>query len=308
MGIDVQATEDYILADDFECTETGRITEIWVWGSWLDDYLPYGSNPELVDFTLSFHADITADENPAGYSMPGDVLWHQDIVFGNFDVYMDVDSLWEGWMTPPDTYTFPGDRVCWRYVFQIDGDDAFYQEGTPTNPIIYWLDVQAHPHDINAVFGWKTTPVFLQWNDDAVWTRGAEPYSGTWYELRYPPGHPSEGASLDLAFRLINDPLSSVPREGAAGNFGLFQNVPNPFRASTSIRYSLPTEDHVKLEIYDVTGRLVTTLVDGMVASGMQAATWSGVNDKGRQMPAGIYFYRLTSADRHATRKMLYLK
>ena len=78
-GIDVNCSnlpQDYILADDFECTETGLITGVHIWGSWYQDLPPWGEVPEAVTFTLSLHADIPAGENPDGYSMPGEtVCW-----------------------------------------------------------------------------------------------------------------------------------------------------------------------------------------------------------------------------------------
>jgi hypothetical protein len=305
MGIDVEATYPYILADDFLCTESGRITIIDIWGSWMDDYLPFGVDPEAVDFILSFHTDNP--NGPGGYSEPADVEWFRDFVPGEFTASVWADSIDEGWLRPPDTYWFPADHVCWHYQFRIDPYEAFFQMGTEDEPIVYWLDVQAYPHDPDAWFGWKTS--FQHWNDDAVWGQGSEPYLGPWYELRYPPGHELYGQSIDLAFRLTNDPMSGVPdRDAEPEGFGLYQNVPNPFSASTTIRYSLTAESHVKLVVYDVEGRIVGTLVDETQSGGMKTATWSGLDDSGRQMPAGIYFYRLMSGSRMATQKMLYLK
>ena len=305
-GMDVEATEAYFVADDFECTESGRITEILIWGSWFSDILPWG-NPEQVDFTLKFHADIPANENPEGYSIPGDILWQRDFQTGEFEVSVAADSIWEGWMTPPEEYIFPGDRTCWLYAFDIEGASAFFQEGTPDSPVVYWLVVQAQPHDIDADFGWKTS--IQHWNDAAVWGRGSEPYTGPWYELRYPPMHGWSGQAIDLAFRLTNDPLSGVPESGVTQeSLALYNNVPNPFSSTTTIRYSLPSRGRVKIDVFDVTGRAVTTLVDKVQESGTQTATWSGRDHRGRKVPAGIYFYRLTVGDLQTMRKMLYLK
>jgi hypothetical protein len=238
-GIDIDATEPFLLADDYLCDETGRITEIWVWGSWMDDMLPMGGDPYGLDFVLSFHADIPAAENPDGYSIPGDVLWHRTFIPGEFDVDIHAEGLMEGWMTPPDDYWWPGDTICWLYRFYVPPTEAFFQWGTPVEPIIYWLDVQAIPHDPGVRFGWKTS--LDHWNDDAVWGAGPEPYFGPWRELRYPPSHPYAGESIDLAFRLTNDPLSGVPERDGTEEFGLYRNEPNPFTGTTTLRYSLAT-------------------------------------------------------------------
>ena len=102
-GIDVSASYNFILADDFECWETGPITDIHIWGSWLYDILPE-NGPDDVIFTLSIHGDIPADESPTGYSIPGDVLWYRQFQRGEFTVRVWLDGVSEGWMEPPDVY------------------------------------------------------------------------------------------------------------------------------------------------------------------------------------------------------------
>jgi hypothetical protein len=305
-GMDVNATEPFILADDFLCTEPGRLTGIVVWGSWLGDYLPYG-DPEAVDFILSFHEDIPADMSPTGYSMPGDVLWYRNFGPGEFSAYVYRDSLREGWMDPPDYWVYPGDHICWKYKFHLPPEEAYFQEGTEDDPIVYWLDVQAIPHDPDAFFGWKTS--LDAWNDDAVWGTGMEPYFGPWYELIYPPMHEMADSSIDLAFRLKTDPLSGVPdRDTGTEHFGLLPNTPNPFGSSTVLRYSLPANGHARVEVFDVTGRLVGTLVDEYQTAGEHRLTWNGTGSDGHKLPAGVYFQRLTMDQQRMTRKMLLLK
>jgi photosystem II stability/assembly factor-like uncharacterized protein len=80
----------------------------------------------------------------------------------------------------------------------------------------------------------------------------------------------------------------------------LLQNEPNPFSERTVISYSVPSAAHVMLEIYDLSGRLVETLVNETKGAGIHRASW---NSNGR--PAGLYFYRLTADDFESTRKMV---
>ncbi|MGB2884262.1 MAG: FlgD immunoglobulin-like domain containing protein, partial [Dehalococcoidia bacterium] len=142
------------------------------------------------------------------------------------------------------------------------------------------------------------------------WGDGIEPYYGPWFELRYILPHPYAPQSIDLAFRLMNEPSSGIPeKEVLPEGFGLFQNVPNPFTSATSIRYNLPAGGgHVRLEIYDVTGRLVSTLVDDVREGGAHSVEWSGRNDAGRDLPAGIYFQRLSLDNQEISQKMLLMK
>ncbi|MBN1788349.1 MAG: SBBP repeat-containing protein [Sedimentisphaerales bacterium] len=205
-GIDVNAVNPYILADDFNCTDRGAITEITVWGSWINDQLPFEGDPTAISFTLSIHKDIPADDpqNPDDYSKPGEMLWMKDFGQGDFTAEKQAEYIEEGWMDPgiPEPhYIYQADTVCWKYTFTIDPNEAFIQKGEPNAPIVYWLDVQAQPFDTMANFGWKTS--YKHWNDDAVWGTGSEPYTGPWYELTYPVGHPNSPDSIDLAFRII---------------------------------------------------------------------------------------------------------
>ncbi len=199
-GMDVKATEPFILADDFKCTVTEPITSIVVWASWFNDETPYGSESN-VEFTLSFHSDIPTNEFQR-YSMPGEVLWSQRFTTGTFEVDVERDGLMEGWYNPErDEFRFPGDTICYRYTFPAVATNMFMQRGTTNEPVIYWLDVQAHPRGASpALFGWKTAET--NWNDDAVWGEGREPFPGPWNELRYPEEHPRRGESIDLAFAL----------------------------------------------------------------------------------------------------------
>ena len=204
-GIDVHATFPYILADDFLCTETGPLTEIHIWASWLSDILPL-QDPTAVSFTLSIHEDIPVGDprNPYPWSIPGETLW-----FGSPPFTVELFSTGpEGWLEPPDFFIPPpADTMCWEYIFTLD-PSAFIQQGTPTDPVIYWLDVRAHPAE-EAYFGWKTS--VDHWNDDAAWTITdlEEPLPSPWldwYELIYPVGHPFFPESIDLAFAIYSEP------------------------------------------------------------------------------------------------------
>ena len=210
-GLDVHATNPKTLADDFLCTQTGHITGIHIWGSWLGDYLPgsipgTAGNPGAVSFHLSIHGDIPdLDGGGPGYSMPSTLLWERTFNPGQFSVNLYSQGP-EGWYNPnTGTYIVEGDHQAWQYNFDIDPIDAFAQKGTPDNPIVYWLDVSATPFDEQALFGWKTS--MDHWNDDAVW---ADSGQGPWDELRYPYGHPFEGESIDLAFAITPEPATIV--------------------------------------------------------------------------------------------------
>jgi hypothetical protein len=100
----------------------------------------------------------------------------------------------------------------------------------------------------------------------------------------------------------------SEPAGVAPQRFALDQNQPNPFNPSTTIRFALAADSRVSLGIYDVTGKLVRTLVDEPREVGVHALTWDGTDGNGAAVSSGIYFYRLDAGDFTQTRKMVLLK
>jgi hypothetical protein len=91
--------------------------------------------------------------------------------------------------------------------------------------------------------------------------------------------------------------------------FALEQNAPNPFNPVTTIFFSIPERAEVELYVCDVTGRVVKTLVDKVpMGPGRHKATWDGRNDAGRAVSSGVYFCKLSAADKVAQMKMVILK
>jgi hypothetical protein len=116
-----------------------------------------------------------------------------------------------------------------------------------------------------------------------------------------------EKAGSTMALRAV--PGSAVPRE-----FALLQNYPNPFNPSTRIDYALPVDSRVNITIYDITGREVVRLVDGVQPAGHGSVTWDGRNASAAAVGSGVYFCRCeaTGTDGKATftsaKKMLLIK
>jgi len=85
----------------------------------------------------------------------------------------------------------------------------------------------------------------------------------------------------------------------------LYAPQPNPFRAALALRYSLATEGRVELRVHDLTGRVVRTLVYGMMRPGRYSVNWSGTDDRGRELARGVYFCRFVAGDYRATEKLV---
>jgi hypothetical protein len=78
---------------------------------------------------------------------------------------------------------------------------------------------------------------------------------------------------------------------------------PNPFRDRTQIRYALPTDGNVNLRVYDAAGRTVRTLASGHQRAGSYSVTWDSRDNRGREVPRGVYFYRLDTPGFRSVKK-----
>ena len=96
-----------------------------------------------------------------------------------------------------------------------------------------------------------------------------------------------------------------------ATSVSLSQNYPNPFNPSTTIAYNVEQSGHVTLNVYDVMGRLVKTLVNDFVEAGNSSGyqvVWDGLDNNGQQVSAGLYIYSLQTQGMTMTQKMVLMK
>ena len=90
--------------------------------------------------------------------------------------------------------------------------------------------------------------------------------------------------------------------------FALHQNYPNPFNPETNISYDLPEDGLVSVNVYDMKGTLVKTLVNDVQSCGYRTLKWNGTNDKGQKVSAGLYLYRIEAEGFTDTKKMALIK
>ena len=108
---------------------------------------------------------------------------------------------------------------------------------------------------------------------------------------------------MTLRSELVPPGDSGLPKA-----YALYQNFPNPFNPSTTIRYDIPERNGsvpVRICLYDIRGRLVRRLVDDRMAAGRYQVHWDGRDDRGGAMPSGVYLYRTVAGDYMTTRKMV---
>ncbi|MCP4375527.1 MAG: PEP-CTERM sorting domain-containing protein [bacterium] len=199
-GWDISASNWYqgLLADDWQCSQSGPVDDIHIWGSWKGDAID-----TITAVHVSIHSDIPDPDGPTGpeYSMPGTLLWERDFTSTQFTV-RDYGTGDQGFYWPAGSTggVWPGDHTKYHQInFDNIANPFIQQEGT-----IYWLDIQVTHSSDTTWWGWKTTQ--NHWNDDAVWWD----YSNQqWQELR-DPLNPVSGESLDLAFVITPEPTTMV--------------------------------------------------------------------------------------------------
>jgi hypothetical protein len=105
------------------------------------------------------------------------------------------------------------------------------------------------------------------------------------------------------------NPIVGVPwnPSGPAG-FALHAGAPNPFMRSTLLSFELPRTEHVRLEVFDMSGRRVRTLLSESQPPGRHTVTWDGADEHGRRSAAGLYHYRLQAGRFVAARQVVLVR
>jgi hypothetical protein len=88
----------------------------------------------------------------------------------------------------------------------------------------------------------------------------------------------------------------------------LSQNCPNPFRSSATIAFTMPADGRARIDVFNVNGRRIRTVLDDMCEAGPNEVTWDGCDPSGAELASGVYFYRLETAAGSETKKMLLLR
>ena len=113
------------------------------------------------------------------------------------------------------------------------------------------------------------------------------------YEGLYRWSHP------DLPTAIASSSMSGIPR-----SFHLAQNYPNPFNHATHIGFTLQQLSAVSLQVFNIRGQLVATLVEGIRPAGTYQTAWDGRDDQGQAVSSGVYIYQLRAGGQQVTRKM----
>jgi hypothetical protein len=117
-----------------------------------------------------------------------------------------------------------------------------------------------------------------------------------------------EGESLPTDYVEVVIEISDSPEDVITFSTKLSGNYPNPFNPSTNIKFATSENGHVPIDIYNVKGQKVTTLVDERMNAGEHSIIWNGKDDSGRNVTSGVYLLSMKTKSYNATQKMILMK
>ncbi len=225
--------------------------------------------------------------NVLGYNLTGDYennLTQQHLVSAAFDcsAMMDVTVKFQRYLNV--------EQPAYDHAyFSVSNDGVNFTQIWTNGAVVEdnaWSQVE---YDISAIADGQPT-VYLRWTMGT--TDGSWQYSGWNID--------------DIEFWGLSTYVAGV------GDTPLMKarvgNYPNPFNPTTRIDVSLQNSGAVRLDVYDVQGRLVRSLYDGHLEAGLQSFVWDGNDDRGSRVGSGVYFGRLSTSDTTAQTKMVLLK
>jgi len=139
-------------------------------------------------------------------------------------------------------------------------------------------------------------------------TAGMELISGTWNIIATDGKYDVSATNGPFKLTIDGSKLNVNESDLVPEIFALHANYPNPFNPTTTISYDLPEQAQVTLDIFDIMGKQIKTLVNQSQDAGNKIAVWNGTDNLGRSVSAGVYLYRIKAGEFSQTRKMLLLK
>lgn len=102
--------------------------------------------------------------------------------------------------------------------------------------------------------------------------------------------------------------VTNIDEDSAPKTFEVFSNYPNPFNGETKIKYRLPNAGEVEVNIYDISGRYVKSILNEFQSAGEKVTTWDGTDNEGRVVASGVYFYQIKYRDFNLVKRMTFVK
>ncbi len=218
----------------------------------------------------------------------------------------DVELRCWMWIDSEVSSAYP-DRAYDGGIVEMSIDDGPFEQITPQGGYTHTIRTGSTPGPFP-----EDTPVFAG--------------SFNWQEVRFPLGEiegnavfrfrfGSDGASAGEGWYIDDVEISGLANLSdteddfrASTILSLSNGLPNPFSLNNRISFTLPTAEEASLKVFDATGRLVRTLVNGSITAGTHQIAWDGLDEGARRAPSGLYYYRLTSRTGEKIRSVVLMR
>ena len=314
---DFRTTNTYDLSGKL----TGYLTEVWEAGAWVE------SSRAILTYSGDLVSEWRFQQKIFGQWMDNARVTYQYNASNQYTSFLTQSWNGTAWVnSSSSTYSYNGSAQLVELLLQTWQSNAWknLQRNSygydVTNARI--LDVtyrwiantwQATEADTFRYNGWHQLTERIDWlisvgakyrytyEFDPAWNVTAY-NSFTWDEVA--------GWVNDTRFVYVYDTQLAVKLDDKPlpNGYDLGQNFPNPFNPRTAIRYGLPRAGDVVITVHNVLGQQVRVLEDCYQPAGIYETAWDGTNAAGQPAASGIYFYRITSGDFTATRKMVLLR
>jgi hypothetical protein len=261
-------------------------------------------NPVGTDFRIDNDAGTSDQVFTDAAPLPGD----------NFII------VWEDERSPSGIYAQVLDSAGSLVGTNFKVSDAFgYRPSLGVSPsggfVVAWHDSSSGDYDIYAQRynpDYSPDNVNYRVNNEIEGVNPDQRYADiatngtnimyTWQDAKWQRGY-------DIAAKLVRWDLSSIDEEILLElSTMILPNIPNPFINSTIIRFQTDKKQAIKIKLFDLSGRLINTLLDGVVEAGIYDLEWKGTDAKGKIVPVGLYFCRLEAEEKIFTQKIVRLK
>lgn len=209
---------------------------------------------------------------------------------------MDLHPFFQQWIY--ESY-YP--RYEWGFSHYQQGvQDFLHVEINQIQDQFGYNHLYKMPIDLVVNYSGGGSDILVVW--DSLRTQAFEiPINGTPSQVSFDPDNWILKRATQIQVSALGDLIDLT------STFELYQNYPNPFNSSTKIPFGLDTSGNVKIDIYDVTGRIVRTLVNGFYQIG-DVVEWDGRDDRNRSVASGVYVYQIRFQNRLLSKKMLMVR
>ena len=251
----------------------------------------------LLQYGVGLIDELPADINSTNEQLPGPVLQTVSEVGGVFRIPLNISQ------SDSNIFSFEGQIIYDAAALEFEATNWTEANG-------WIMKSELVKPGLIKVAGASGGAGFIQNNIGSLKFRISENYTGDSTEVKIDRWRWNEKPKIaDVDKIVLSQTILNInPAENLPQAFQLKDNFPNPFNPKTTIAYGLPSERSVRIEVINIRGKLVATLIDKSQDAGWYSIQWNGCDNNGVRVSSGVYFYRLKTEGFESINKMLLVK